>query len=282
MIGFEEQEDRRIRESDAVWITNQGGVSASGAETQHDFRRVFTLSAPIKHAHLYVTGKDTASAWVNGKQVLAGEPSPPWKQTSWKSNKEVDVTSSMQQGKNLLTVEVTLYGSGNRAAATTISTTPMSACLYLEMSDGSVTLIRSDKSWKGSQDAPSGWNEPAFADDGWKNAIPYVSGDASQDSDVGRPWPSGSVKMLRRSFDAVMAVRSAKLYATALGAYKFWINGHVVGDQILAPGWTDFRSHVTYQTYDVTADVKAGRNAIGAYLVPGLVYDASAMAAAAI
>jgi alpha-L-rhamnosidase len=86
-IGFEEQEERRIRESDAVWITNQGGVSSSGAETRHDFRRAFTLSGPIKHAHLYVTGKDTASAWVNGKQVLAGEPSPPWKQTPWKSYK---------------------------------------------------------------------------------------------------------------------------------------------------------------------------------------------------
>ena len=87
--------------------------------------------------------------------------------------------------------------------------------------------------------------------------------------DIGRPWPTGPVKMLRRGFEVAKPVRSARLYATALGAYKFWINGHVVGDQVLAPGWTDFRSHVAYQAYDVTADVKAGRNAIGAYLAPG-------------
>ena len=31
----------------------------------------------------------------------------------------------------------------------------------------------------------------------------------------------------------------------------------------------DFRIHVPYQVYDVTADVKTGSNAIGAYLAPG-------------
>ena len=54
-----------------------------------------------------------------------------------------------------------------------------------------------------------------------------------------------------------------------MGAYKFWINGKVVGDQILSPGWTDYRTRIVYQAYDVTADVKSGGNAIGAYLAPG-------------
>ena len=34
-------------------------------------------------------------------------------------------------------------------------------------------------------------------------------------------------------------------------------------------GWTDFRQHVIYQTYDVTAETKAGKNAIAALLAPG-------------
>ena len=37
----------------------------------------------------------------------------------------------------------------------------------------------------------------------------------------------------------------------------------------MAPGWTDYRERVLYQTYDVTALVKSGKNAIGALLAPG-------------
>ncbi len=227
-IGFEEPEERRIRESGAIWITNQGGSGSKAGETQHDFRHAFTLAGPVRLAHLYVTGEDTASAWVNGKQVLAAEPLPPWKHTPWKSYTEIDVLSALQPGKNLLAVEATLFTPGANGA-------PMSACLYLEMGDGSVTLIRSGEAWKAMLDAPKGWNAPAFSDDGWKNAVPYVSSDPSQDADVGRPWPTGPVKMLRRGFEVTKPVRSARLYATALGAYHFWINGHVVGDQILPP-----------------------------------------------
>jgi len=42
-----------------------------------------------------------------------------------------------------------------------------------------------------------------------------------------------------------------------------------VGDQILAPGWTDYRQHVPYQVYDVSQHIKQGNNAIAAYLAPG-------------
>jgi len=69
------------------------------------------------------------------------------------------------------------------------------------------------------------------------------------------------VKALRRGFEVAKAVASARVYATALGAYKLWINGRTVGNEFLAPGWDGFRERVVYQTYDVTADVKNGKNA---------------------
>ena len=46
------------------------------------------------------------------------EPLPPWKQTPWKSYRVVDVTSSLQQGKNLLAVEVTLYATSTGSSFT--------------------------------------------------------------------------------------------------------------------------------------------------------------------
>jgi alpha-L-rhamnosidase len=64
-------------------------------------------------------------------------------------------------------------------------------------------------------------------------------------------------------------VKSARLYATALGAYEFGLNVRQVGDQVLAPGWTDYRERVVYQTYDVTDQVVQGKNAISAFLAPG-------------
>ena len=89
------------------------------------------------------------------------------------------------------------------------------------------------------------------------------------DTAPGNPWPTGPVKLLRRKFDVSSPIVSARLYVTALGAYQVHINGHRVGDQVLAPGWMDFREHVAYQAYDVTKLVKPGANAIGAYLAPG-------------
>jgi alpha-L-rhamnosidase len=46
----------------------------------------------VKRADLFVTGEDSAAAWVNGKQVLETVPLPPWKQAPWKTYLRQDVT----------------------------------------------------------------------------------------------------------------------------------------------------------------------------------------------
>jgi len=77
------------------------------------------------------------------------------------------------------------------------------------------------------------------------------------------------VKALRHTFTENQPVKSARLYATALGAYEIFLNGKRVGDDVLAPGWTDYRERVKYQTYDVTSLLASGENAIAALLAPG-------------
>lgn len=44
----------------------------------------------------------------------------------------------------------------------------------------------------------------------------------------------------------------AELYATARGYYEFSINSQKVGDQFLAPGWSDYFHTIMYQVYDIT------------------------------
>ena len=76
--------------------------------------------------------------------------------------------------------------------------------------------------------------------------------------------------MLRKSFVVNKAVKRAMVYATAHGAYELYLNGKRVGDHILAPGWTDYRKHVFYQTFDVTSGLDAsGENVIGGTLGDG-------------
>lgn len=77
------------------------------------------------------------------------------------------------------------------------------------------------------------------------------------------------VQMLRNEFGLPANVRQAIVYVTALGVYELRINGQRVGDHILAPEWTDYHTRVQYQTYDVTALVREGKNAVGALLGDG-------------
>ena len=74
------------------------------------------------------------------------------------------------------------------------------------------------------------------------------------------------VPMLRREFNLAGKVRRATLSASARGFYEVRINGQRVGDERLAPGYTDYGVRLQYQTHDVTDLLRQGTNAIGALL----------------
>jgi len=72
------------------------------------------------------------------------------------------------------------------------------------------------------------------------------------------------VPMLRREFELSGTIRRAVLSVTARGFYEVHLNGRRVGDELLAPGYTSYRQRLQYQTHDVTALLKQGKNCIGA------------------
>ncbi|SPE23700.1 putative Rhamnosidase [Candidatus Sulfotelmatomonas gaucii] len=74
------------------------------------------------------------------------------------------------------------------------------------------------------------------------------------------------VPMLRREFTVGEPIRRARLYVTAQGFYELYLNETRIGDQVLAPGYTDYAKRIEYQTFDVTALVKTGSNVLGALL----------------
>ena len=269
-IGSESPEHRLLRESTAEWISNKGAAYKPSGDSHHDFRFSFELQKAVKHASLYVTGQDTAAAWLNGKQVLTAAPLPPSKKTPWQTYARADVTAQLRPGKNALAVEIIRYHSRDSGTNSDESRTPMSACLIVELQDGSFTVFPSDAKWKGTLNAAAGWTAADFDDSHWAPAEIYVfTGSAMDGAVLGKPLPTQSVKILRRGFTVSKPVKSARLYATALGAYEFHLNGRRVGDEILSPGWTDYRLRVPYQVYDVTQLVSEGKNALAAFLAPG-------------
>jgi alpha-L-rhamnosidase len=67
----------------------------------------------------------------------------------------------------------------------------------------------------------------------------------------------------RTTFGVDFPLWTALLHVTALGLYECEFKGRVVGDHVFAPGWTDYRQRVYYQSLEIPGLLKAGDNALG-------------------
>ena len=79
----------------------------------------------------------------------------------------------------------------------------------------------------------------------------------------------GAETMLRSEFTPSAKLKSARLYASAMGSYRFYINGQQVGSDWFPPGDSQFRETMCYLKYDVTELMKEGCNVLGAELAGG-------------
>lgn len=77
------------------------------------------------------------------------------------------------------------------------------------------------------------------------------------------------VDCFRKSFSLEKTPVKARLYITACGLYEAELNGSKAGDFYMAPGYTDYRKRVQYQTYDATDMLCEGRNELTVQLADG-------------
>ena len=111
------------------------------------------------------------------------------------------------------------------------------------------------------------------------NDNPFTGGDVSRD---GLIVPGGVPKvdlvlpieapapLVRRAFSLpAKRVTSARLYVAGAGWPRLSVNGRTIGTSAMASGFTAYDKSVLYQTYDVTAALRPGANAIGAELGRG-------------
>ena len=73
----------------------------------------------------------------------------------------------------------------------------------------------------------------------------------------------------RKIFSLEKTPVKARLYITACGLYETELGGKKIGDFYMAPGYTDYRKRVQYQTYDVTEMLREGRNVLTVQLADG-------------
>ncbi|MEP0366426.1 MAG: glycoside hydrolase family 78 protein [Cyclobacteriaceae bacterium] len=76
--------------------------------------------------------------------------------------------------------------------------------------------------------------------------------------------------LLRKEFQVEKELTGATAYISGLGHYELNVNGEKVGKSQFAPLWTDYDKSVFYNTYDLTALLKSGNNAIGVILGNGM------------
>lgn len=242
--GSELDASARERIAKQPWIYADVPASPTGALSVQ-FRSRVTLPAERKLAKaiLAVAADQAAIIQVNGQ--MAGVA------TRWQQLKPAILPANLfKAGENFINVQVSQFDGYPPA---------LLGEAQLRFDDGGTQVIPVDTTWEFSLDG-QGW-QPAVAPPKKRN-----------------PWDGPPqtltywlppAPMLRKEFALKKPVRRATVYATALGAYELHLNGQRIGREYLTPGWTDFRSRVQYQSYDVTAQLRPGPNALGALLGDG-------------
>jgi alpha-L-rhamnosidase len=115
----------------------------------------------------------------------------------------------------------------------------------------------------------SAWSATAWFETGFLNPLaPWPAAEW-----IHLPLPKSAeaqpVAQFRKTFLLATAPREARLYITARGIFEARLNGERIGRDHLTPGWTDYRHRLEYLTYDVTTQLSAGDNTLGALLADG-------------
>jgi alpha-L-rhamnosidase len=126
----------------------------------------------------------------------------------------------------------------------------------------------------------------------WKVRLFDESGLPGEDSEEaffetglpkGKPWHAAWIKSpvrirknlrypvdcFRKEIVILRPLSRARLYLTACGLYEARLDGKKVGSFFLAPGYTDYRKRVQYQTYDVTGSLSVGPHVLTVQLADG-------------
>ncbi len=233
-----------------IWVPGQDGLAAV-PNTAATFRATVKLSEKAKEAVLLLAVRGSFIARVNGHEVGA--------KRGWGSFDRRDISDQLVVGTNSIEVTVTAPESAddgpNAGAKTTMAA--LAGLIKIRRANGSFLRFPTNARWKGSLEKTAHWKAAR------------VIGDLT-DKRLGDPGDLPQpAAYLRRTLALSKSIQRARLYVTALGSYRVFLNGSRVGSDVLTPDFTDYRKRVLYQAYDVTGLLVNGNNVISALLGDG-------------
>ncbi len=233
-----------------IWAPGQDALAVV-PKTAATFRLQVKLSEKVRDAVLLFATRGDFVAKVNGHEVD--------RKSRWTTFERRDISDEMVVGENSIEVTVTAPDppdDGPKAAAKT-SMAALAALVRITRADGARMLFPTNKYWRSRLEKSKNWRAA------------HVVGELA-DKKLGDPGElPHPAAYLRRTFALPKAVRSARLYVTALGSYRVFLNGTRVGSDVLTPDFTDYRKRVLYQAYDVSGLMANGNNVISALLGDG-------------
>jgi alpha-L-rhamnosidase len=233
-----------------IWVSGQDALKMA-PKTVAEFRFDLELAQKPREAALFLLARGSFVAKVNGREVGT--------KSDWNEFDRDDIVQQLVVGKNRIEISVTALGPDNPGPKPEPVTAALAGLLKITDSDGKITRTPINEAWSGRLSNSPTW-QPA--------AVAGVLSDARFGDFLPGSLPQPAA-LLRKRFSVSKPVKRARLYATALGSYRMFINNERVGQDVLTPDFTDYSKRVLYQTYDVTSFVAAGSNAIGAILGNG-------------
>lgn len=105
------------------------------------------------------------------------------------------------------------------------------------------------------------------------DSLKCIAGNTGKWKDGGpvfdKPVAPYKLPQLRREFTATKPVKRAMAYICGLGQFEMFLNGEKVGDHFLDPAWTKFDKEAQYVAFDITGELRDGKNAVGVMLGNG-------------
>ena len=243
------------------WLWLPGGNPEAVAGRQPaSFRLQLHLDRKPESALLHCLVGGLFVTRVNGVQTGRKE--------DWASFDREDIAPALKIGPGALGDNEIVVESKAREThdgATTVN--GFAAVLILRDAGGKTRILPSDETWQARGTDANAWQPAKVV--GPLSALKVSTGSDRRELIAAPDRISTGVSLLRKSFAVPGEVESARLYITAMGAYRASLNGQHVGADELTPGFTDFRKRVLYQTYDVTSLVRRGQNAFGIQLGGG-------------
>jgi alpha-L-rhamnosidase len=225
-----------------IWF-NEGNPPSSAPPGTRQFRRTITLPTDrtLTSAKVRITADDSFTLTINGQPVASGN--------DWTQPVSAEISTVLQAGASSIAISVTNAGPTPGPAG-------LIARFDFTFANGEPLTVVTDTAWKARTNVGT-----------WSSALSLGAYGIA-------PWGSVSTATfphpwMRRNFEVSGNIKRALVFVNTPGLFELYLNGTKVGDDVIAPAYSDFTKRMCVVAYDATALLEPGSNCIALWTAPG-------------